>query len=123
YEYACSNCNAEWEEEQSIKADATKECPRCHEPTAKRQISRGGGFILKGGGWYSDLYASSSNKKPDGESGAKSTTTETKASDASASTSSGGESKSESKSDTSSSTSTTTTTTPTTPTKGSSSAA
>src|SRR3954453_10706504 len=70
YEYACSSCNAEWEEDQSIKADPTKECPRCHEQTARRQISRGGGFILKGGGWYSDLYSSSSNKAPPkGESG------------------------------------------------------
>ena len=62
YEYACSACEHEWEHEQSIKDEPLKECPKCHEQTARRQISRGGGFILKGGGWYSDLYASSSNK-------------------------------------------------------------
>lgn len=65
YEYACTSCNNEWEAEQSIKDAPLTECPRCHEATARRQISRGTGFILKGGGWYSDLYASSSNKKPD----------------------------------------------------------
>ena len=55
YEYACSACAHEWELEQSMKDDAIKECPSCHEQTAKRQISRGTGFILKGGGWYADL--------------------------------------------------------------------
>ena len=62
YEYACSACQNEWEFEQSIKDAPLTECPRCHEQTAKRQISRGTGFILKGGGWYADLYSSSSNK-------------------------------------------------------------
>ena len=62
YEYACSSCKHEWELEQSIKEDAITECPSCHDATAKRQISRGGGFILKGGGWYADLYSSGSNK-------------------------------------------------------------
>jgi putative FmdB family regulatory protein len=62
YEYLCSSCHHEWEFEQSIKDDPITECPSCHEATAKRQISRGGGFILKGSGWYADLYSSSSNK-------------------------------------------------------------
>jgi len=62
YEYACSSCQHAWEVEQSIKDDALTECPNCKHATAKRQISRGGGFILKGGGWYADLYSSSSNK-------------------------------------------------------------
>lgn len=62
YEYACSSCAHEWEAEQSIKEDALKDCPSCHQSTAKRQISRGTGFILKGSGWYADLYASGSNK-------------------------------------------------------------
>jgi len=66
YEYACTACNNEWEFEQSIKDDPIKECPKCHEQTARRQISRGTGFILKGSGWYSDLYSSSSNNKPEG---------------------------------------------------------
>jgi putative FmdB family regulatory protein len=65
YEYACRTCAHEWEFEQSIKDDPLTECPQCHNATARRQISRGGGFILKGGGWYSDLYASGSNKPPE----------------------------------------------------------
>lgn len=62
YEYVCSSCKNEWEFEQSMKDSALTECPRCKEQTARRQISRGTGFILKGGGWYSDLYSSTSNK-------------------------------------------------------------
>ncbi|MGK3991288.1 zinc ribbon domain-containing protein [Sorangium sp. So ce136] len=64
YEYACTSCAHEWEAEQSIKEAPLTDCPSCHNATARRQISRGTGFILKGSGWYSDLYASSSNKPP-----------------------------------------------------------
>lgn len=66
YEYACTSCGNEWEAEQSIKEAPLTDCPACQKATARRQISRSGGFILKGGGWYSDLYSSSSNKKPEG---------------------------------------------------------
>jgi putative FmdB family regulatory protein len=68
YEYACTECGNEWEAEQSIKDAALTQCPKCHAEKAKRQISRGAGFILKGGGWYSDLYSSPSNKSADKES-------------------------------------------------------
>ena len=68
YEYACTSCAHQWDFEQSIKEDPIKECPSCHAQTARRQISRGTGFILKGGGWYSDLYSSTGNKPPSGGS-------------------------------------------------------
>jgi putative FmdB family regulatory protein len=72
YEYACTACANEWEEIQKISADPLDTCPKCGQKTAKRQIS-GGNFILKGGGWYADLYSSSSNKKTEkGEKGDKS---------------------------------------------------
>jgi putative FmdB family regulatory protein len=58
YDYVCTACAHVWEAEQRISEDALKDCPKCHEETAKRQISGGQGFILKGGGWYSDLYSS-----------------------------------------------------------------
>lgn len=100
YEYACSSCGNEWEAEQSIKADALTECPKCNQSTAKRQISRGTGFILKGGGWYSDLYASSGNKSA---SDTASTIKNTQSESSSSSTSSDSAS---TKSDTSSSSTT-----------------
>src|ERR1700734_109243 len=57
YEYVCSSCANAWEEVQKISEPALEVCPKCHAHTAKRQIS-GGNFILKGGGWYADLYSS-----------------------------------------------------------------
>jgi len=69
YEYLCSSCSNAWEEVQKISEPALEICPKCNQHTAKRQIS-GGNFILKGGGWYADLYSSTkpSAKKDDGGS-------------------------------------------------------
>ncbi|MGD0676848.1 MAG: FmdB family zinc ribbon protein [Polyangiaceae bacterium] len=58
YEYACDACGHEWEEMQRITAPPIEVCPKCSAPSAHRLISGGTNFILKGGGWYSDLYAS-----------------------------------------------------------------
>lgn len=58
YEYACTSCGHQWEAEQSISAAPLQDCPSCNQATAKRQISGGTGFLLKGGGWYADGYGS-----------------------------------------------------------------
>ena len=71
YEYLCTTCDNHWEEVQRISADALEVCPKCGKSTAKRQISAGN-FILKGGGWYADLY-SSSPKKTEAKSDAAAT--------------------------------------------------
>jgi len=104
YEYACTSCTHEWETEQSIREDALKECPSCHKETARRQISRGTGFILKGSGWYADLYSSSSNKS--------STKPESSASSSDSSSSSASSSSSDSTSSASSTSSTPSASTP-----------
>ncbi len=62
YEYQCEKCGHEFEREQRITDDPIKTCPKCKAPKAKRLISATS-FVLKGGGWYSDLYSSSSAKK------------------------------------------------------------
>ena len=69
YEYACTACGHEWEAEQSIREDPLKKCPKCGKNQAKRQVSRGAGFILKGGGWYADGYGSSKPGSGGGEGG------------------------------------------------------
>jgi len=56
YEYACKGCGHEFEREQRISEAPVKKCPSCGAQKARRQISRTS-FVLKGGGWYSDLYA------------------------------------------------------------------
>ncbi|HEY2404686.1 MAG TPA: zinc ribbon domain-containing protein [Polyangiaceae bacterium] len=79
YEYVCTSCGHAWEAEQSISAAPLKVCPHCGQEHAKRQVSGGAGFILKGGGWYADGYGSakpSSGGSGNGSSGsAKSETT------------------------------------------------
>jgi putative FmdB family regulatory protein len=67
YEYGCTACGSGWEELQRITEPPIEVCPRCGKNTAQRLISAGTGFILKGGGWYSDLYSSANGgtKKTD----------------------------------------------------------
>lgn len=62
YEYECQACGHAYEREQRITEDAIKKCPACGKLKAKRLIGTGN-FILKGGGWYSDLYSGPSNSK------------------------------------------------------------
>ena len=53
YEYSCTNCKHEWEEEANISDPSQKICPNCQQETAKRLISNSiGGFRLIGQGWF-----------------------------------------------------------------------
>lgn len=67
YEYSCGACGAGWEMEQRISEDPAKVCPKCGQPEAKRLIS-GGNFMLKGAGWYKDLYHKPASTKSGGGS-------------------------------------------------------
>lgn len=58
YEYGCAKCGHEWETLQRISDEPVRLCVKCDEPAAKRLISKGTGFALRGGGWASDLYGS-----------------------------------------------------------------
>lgn len=98
YDYGCEACGAQWELQQRITEDAVKKCPKCKKMKARRLIS-GGNFILKGSGWYADLYhkpkASSSKKSESKDSsdggsskGSESKSSESKSSDSGSSSSS-----------------------------------
>jgi putative FmdB family regulatory protein len=63
YEYQCHKCGRQFEYFQKISDPPKKKCEECG-GKLERLIS-GGSFILKGGGWYKDLYSSS---KPSGSS-------------------------------------------------------
>jgi putative FmdB family regulatory protein len=69
YEYACKGCGHEFEREQRISDAPIKKCPSCGALKARRQISRTS-FVLKGGGWYSDLYGAAKPAKTGTEDGA-----------------------------------------------------
>lgn len=55
YEYKCENCGKEFEEFQSITAEAKANCPECGSE-AKRIISLNSGIIFKGKGFYVNDY-------------------------------------------------------------------
>jgi putative FmdB family regulatory protein len=99
YEYACDKCGHEFEAEQRISDDPIRTCPKCRARKVKRLISRTS-FVLKGSGWYSDLYSSPGKKSEetgDAKSGGESGTEKVAASDAKSDTNA--EAKSESKSE------------------------
>ncbi len=61
YQYRCSNCNAELEIQQRITEPALTDCPNCETNGLKRVISLGGGFVLKGTGFYNTDYKNAGN--------------------------------------------------------------
>jgi putative FmdB family regulatory protein len=63
YEYECDGCGRTFEFMQSMSEAPKTTCEECGGKLEKR-ISAAG-FILKGGGWYKDLYSS---PKPGGSS-------------------------------------------------------
>jgi putative FmdB family regulatory protein len=83
YDYLCTACGHAFEREQRMTEDPIKKCPKCGKAKAQRQIT-GGNFILKGGGWYADLYHKPGGKKASASEGS-STKTETSSSSSSSS--------------------------------------
>jgi len=57
YEYECQACGHRFEEWQKMSDKPVKVCPKCKARKVEKLISHTS-FQLKGGGWYSDLYAS-----------------------------------------------------------------
>ncbi len=83
YEYACEKCGTKIDVLQKMDDPAPAKCEKCGASgTMSRQVSRTS-FVLKGGGWYSDLYGStkkdSSSSSSSGSSGASSSTPSTPA--------------------------------------------
>jgi putative FmdB family regulatory protein len=67
YEYECQKCKKNFEYTQGIKEPKKETCEECG--GALERLISPSGFVLKGGGWYKDLYSSS--KKPESKTEAK----------------------------------------------------
>ena len=61
YEYRCKSCGQHLEIIQKVGDPARRKCERCG-GRLEKLISRTA-FVLKGGGWYSEGYASGGGKK------------------------------------------------------------
>lgn len=80
YEYACPSCGKIQDVLQKVSDPAPNLCAACGaEGPLQRMVSRTS-FVLKGGGWYSDLY--SSTKKDGSSSSSSSSSTSSSASTA-----------------------------------------
>ncbi len=95
YEYLCESCGKVNERLQKVSDPPPARCDECGSKKLAKLVSRSA-FQLKGGGWYSDLYATP-KKKEGGDAGAEGGATKPAAADAapaSASGSTGGDAKS-----------------------------
>jgi putative FmdB family regulatory protein len=63
YEYACTECDYQFEQFQSITASPLRDCPKCGRRTLRRLIGTGGGVLFRGSGFYQTDYRSESYKK------------------------------------------------------------
>jgi putative FmdB family regulatory protein len=61
YEYLCEGCGNVNEKLQKLNDPPPAKCDECGSRKLAKLVSRSA-FQLKGGGWYSDLYASSAPK-------------------------------------------------------------
>ena len=80
YEYLCEGCGKVNEKLQKVYDPPPGRCDECGSRKLAKLVSRSA-FQLKGGGWYSDLYASKKKEKTevskDGKDGATPTPTST----------------------------------------------
>jgi putative FmdB family regulatory protein len=76
YEYLCESCGKVNEVFQKLNEKPPSRCDECGSRKLAKLVSRSA-FQLKGGGWYSDLYASKKPAAPATEAGADKAATPT----------------------------------------------
>jgi putative FmdB family regulatory protein len=88
YEYACSQCGKTFDVMQKVSDPAPEKCEACGSTgTLSKMVSRTS-FVLKGGGWYSDLYGSTKKGSGGSESSSSSSSSSASSSSSSSTTSS-----------------------------------
>src|SRR5260370_1503451 len=60
YEYQCDACEHNFDEFQSIKAEALTKCPKCKKKKLRRVFGAGAAILFKGSGFYQTDYRSES---------------------------------------------------------------
>lgn len=100
YEYACGSCGKTIDVLQKVSDPTPEKCSACGTQNSLSRVVSRTSFVLKGGGWYADLYGST---KKDGGSSSSSSSSSSAASGSSSSDSSSSSSGSTSSGGTSSS--------------------
>jgi len=75
YEYRCTQCGTEFERFQKMSDAPVEECPDC-EGKVQRLISKGGGLLFKGTGFYATDYGSGRGSSETKESKSRTTKSE-----------------------------------------------
>ncbi len=65
YEYSCQSCGKTIDVLQKVSDPTPEACTACGTSGSLSKVVSRSSFVLKGGGWYSDLYSST---KKDGSS-------------------------------------------------------
>ena len=64
YEYRCEVCGHQEDHLQKVSEAPLTQCPACHKPAYKKQLSAAG-FQLKGSGWYATDFKGPARKGAD----------------------------------------------------------
>lgn len=70
YDYRCLACGYETEIQQRITEPALTVCTSCGSETFERVVSGGGGFVLKGTGFYNTDYKNNGKNNPSAKAAA-----------------------------------------------------
>jgi putative FmdB family regulatory protein len=62
YEYICNSCKTITEFLQKSSEQTPQKCINCNKKNTLIKIISPTSFLLKGGGWYKDLYSSTQKK-------------------------------------------------------------
>ena len=79
YQYQCTDCGHALEALQKISDPKLVDCPKCNNPSLKKQVTAAA-FKLKGTGWYETDFKNS-GKKPADTANAAASSSSTKADD------------------------------------------
>src|SRR5687767_12423526 len=73
YEYACNKCGKLNDVWQKISDPPPAKCDGCGAENSLSKVMSRTSFVLKGGGWYSDLYSSTKKDAGTADAGSKAT--------------------------------------------------
>ncbi|HEX8704978.1 MAG TPA: zinc ribbon domain-containing protein [Myxococcaceae bacterium] len=88
YEYACQSCGKTIDVLQKVSDPTPAACTACGAEGSLSKVVSRSSFVLKGGGWYSDLYSSTKKDSASSSDSSSSSSPSSSTSSSSSSTSS-----------------------------------